>query len=170
MCVSYIYIKGPHVRVNARQEVGGGEERAHLFGVLLERVDVHARAVLRHRLDDDSPDKFQQPLLTFVLATVLARLRSLLLALLTLPPLPLALRLVLLLPGLFLRGGRSSLERTLFRRLLRGRSSGNDRRRLGLCALEPREAHLLQDVPFVLLLQCERAVGAGVELSRRHEA
>jgi hypothetical protein len=58
---------------------------------------------------------------------------------------------------------------------LRGRCSGDDRRRLGLCALEPREPHLLhfhapQDVPFVLLLQCERAVGGAVELSRRRKA
>jgi hypothetical protein len=96
--------------------------------VLLERVDVHARPVLRHRLDDDTADEFQQPLLAVVLPTAVA----LPLAFLALLPPPFALRAPLLFLGLLFRRRRRLHLCALFCLFLRGRRSGDDRRRFGL--------------------------------------
>lgn len=114
--------------------------------MLLERVHVHAPAVLRHRLDDHGADELKQPLLAIILVpfagagaasttTQPTAVQALLLP-------PLALGFPLLLLALRLRCGGGLQEGALLLGLLRGGGSGDDGGRLGLRALETRDVCL----------------------------
>jgi hypothetical protein len=136
MCVSCNTSQQRERKRTQNARARGRGETAHLFRVLLERVDVHPRPVLRHRLDDDGTDELEQPLLTIALAVM----TSLLSFFALLPP-ALALRFPLFLLVLLL-GCRSSLHQSaLFSCLLRSRGSSDDRCRLGLRAREARLVH-----------------------------
>jgi hypothetical protein len=96
----------------------------HLFGMLLECVNVHAHPILQHHLHNDGADKFQHVLLTIVLMALLAIPGMLLFAILTLPAPSVTLHLVLLLIGPFLCSGSNLFECALFHRLLHGSGDG----------------------------------------------
>jgi hypothetical protein len=113
--------------------------RTHLLRVLLERIDVHTRTVLRHRLDDHSTNQLDQPLLpTITTSTSVLPPRPTLLPLLLLPLPPLLFRR----PFFFFTprlGSSSSLEqRTLFFGLLRSGCRGDDSGHLGFLARDAR--------------------------------
>ncbi len=62
-----------------REQLSG--HTAHLFGMFLERVNIHPRPVFRHRFDNDGTDEFQQAFLTTILPIpIVMSLMTLLLA------------------------------------------------------------------------------------------